>query len=192
MPPSVERSTYVLFASLVLLLLFWQWQPMSGTVWSVAEPAWRTVLWAVFAVGWGIVLLSTFMIGHFDLFGLNQVLLNWQRREPPAPEFKEPGFYKLVRHPIMVGFIIAFWAIPDMTTGHALFAAVTTVYILIAIQLEERDSCLSMKVRSPMPCSCSCLSPTRSQRRRHADSDMAQRLETAMAHTLRRLAELHG
>ena len=138
-PPSVERSTYVLFASLVLLLLFWQWQPMSGTVWSVAEPAWRTVLWAVFAVGWGIVLLPTFMIGHFDLFGLNQVLLNWQRREPPAPEFKEPGFYKLVRHPIMVGFIIAFWAIPDMTTGHALFAAVTTVYILIAIQLEERD-----------------------------------------------------
>ena len=138
-PPSVERSTFVLFASLLLLLLFWQWQPMSGTVWTVAEPAWRAVLWAIFAVGWGIVLLSTFMIGHFDLFGLNQVLLNWRRHEPPASEFKEPGFYSLVRHPIMVGFIIAFWAIPDMTTGHALFAAVTTVYILIAIKLEERD-----------------------------------------------------
>ena len=138
-PPTVERSTFVLFASLLLLLLYWQWQPMTGTVWTVAEPVWRTVLWVVFTIGWGIVLLSTFMIGHFDLFGLNQVLLNWRRQEPPAPEFKEPGFYKLVRHPIMVGFIIAFWATPDMTTGHALFAAVTTAYILIAIQLEERD-----------------------------------------------------
>ncbi len=138
-PPSVERSTYVLFASLLLLLLYWQWQPMTETVWSVAEPVWRTVLWVVFAIGWGTVLLSTFMIGHFDLFGLNQVFLNWRRQEPPAPQFKMPGFYKFVRHPIMVGFIIAFWATPDMTTGHALFAAVTTAYILIAIQLEERD-----------------------------------------------------
>jgi len=138
-PMSVERSTFVLFASLFLVLLYWQWQPMTGTVWSVAEPVWRMVLWVIFAIGWGIVLLSTFMIGHFDLFGLNQVFLNWRRQEPPAPEFKEPGFYKFVRHPIMVGFIIAFWATPDMTTGHALFAAVITIYVLIAIRLEERD-----------------------------------------------------
>ena len=138
-PESVERSTYVLLASLLLVLLYWQWQPMTETVWTVAEPAWRTVLWVVFAVGWGIVLLSTFMIGHLDLFGLNQVFLNWRRQQPPEPVFKQPGFYKLVRHPIMSGFIIAFWATPDMTTGHILFAAVTTAYILIAIQLEERD-----------------------------------------------------
>ena len=138
-PASVERSTFVLAASLLLGLLYWQWQPMTDTVWAVADPTWRGVLWAVFAIGWGIVLLSTFMISHFELFGLTQVVRNFQRREAPGVEFKEPGFYKLVRHPIMVGFIIAFWATPDMTTGHLLFAAVTTVYILIAVQLEERD-----------------------------------------------------
>lgn len=138
-PWPVERSTYVLFASLLLLLLYWQWQPMTETVWSVSEPAWRAILWVVFAIGWGIVLLSTLMIGHFDLFGLNQVYFNWRGRKRPAPTFKEPGFYKLVRHPIMLGFIIAFWATPEMTTGHTLFAAVTTAYILIAVQLEERD-----------------------------------------------------
>lgn len=138
-PEPVERSTYVLFASLLLALLYWQWQPMTEAVWTVAGPAWSMVLWAVFAIGWLIVLLSTFMIGHFELFGLTQVWLNLQGKLPAAPEFKTPGFYKLVRHPIMVGFIVAFWATPAMTLGHLLFAAVTTVYILIAIQLEERD-----------------------------------------------------
>lgn len=138
-PEVVERSTYVLLASLALILLYYLWQPMTGTIWSVAGPTLRMLIWAIFAIGWGIVLLSTFMIGHFDLFGLQQVLLNLQGKKMPKAEFKEPGFYKFVRHPIMTGFIIAFWATPDMTTGHLLFAAVTTVYILIAIQIEERD-----------------------------------------------------
>jgi protein-S-isoprenylcysteine O-methyltransferase Ste14 len=138
-PRPIERSTYVLLTSLALILLYHLWQPMTGTVWSITEPALRNVIWAIFALGWGVVLLSTFMIGHFDLFGVQQVLFHMQGKKLPKPEFKEPGFYKFVRHPIMTGFIIAFWATPDMTVGHLLFAAVTTVYILIAIQLEERD-----------------------------------------------------
>ena len=112
---------------------------MTGTVWSVTGSTSSTILWAVFGVGWVVVLLSTFMIGHFHLFGLTQVSANLRGGAPEPATFKSPGFYKMVRHPIMVGFIIAFWATPEMTTGHLLFAAVTTAYILIAIQLEERD-----------------------------------------------------
>ena len=135
-PNPIERSTYVLLASLFLLLLYWQWRPMTGTVWSVTGSTSSTILWAVFGFGWVVVLLSTFMIGHFS-----RAFDSWAYRgqEPEPPTFKSPGFYNLIRHPIMVGFIIAFWATPEMTTGHLLFAAVTTVYILIAIQLEERD-----------------------------------------------------
>jgi len=137
--PSVERSIYVLLASLVLLLLFWQWRPLTGIVWSVENSAGRLILQAVFFAGWLIVLFSTFMINHFDLFGLRQVYLNIRNQKYENPNFQTRGFYNFVRHPIMLGFIIAFWATPVMTTGHLLFAAATTAYILIAVQLEERD-----------------------------------------------------
>ncbi|MDP3852534.1 methanethiol S-methyltransferase [Phenylobacterium sp.] len=137
-PPPVERSTYVLLASLALILLFWQWRPLAQPVWT-ATGVWAQALWTVFGLGWALVLLSTFLINHFDLFGLKQVWDYRARREGPPPEFKTPWFYKAVRHPIYLGFILAFWAIPTMTVGHLLFALATTAYILIGIQLEERD-----------------------------------------------------
>jgi len=138
-PQPIERSTYVLIASLVLALLFWQWRPILNVVWSVENPIGSLVLQVFFWVGWGTVLLSTFLIGHFDLFGLRQVYLYWVGKAYPASGFKTPGLYKIVRHPIMLGFIIAFWATPRMTVGHLVFAVATTVYILIAVQIEEHD-----------------------------------------------------
>lgn len=138
-PVSVERSTYVLFSSLALILLFWLWQPMTDVVWSVENNPGSLILTGLFWAGWIIVLLSTFMIDHFELFGLKQVYLNLRGRAMEYIEFKTPWLYKYVRHPIMLGFIIAFWATPQMTTGHLLFAVVTTLYILVALQLEERD-----------------------------------------------------
>jgi protein-S-isoprenylcysteine O-methyltransferase Ste14 len=135
-PKVVERSTYVLLASLALDLLFWQWQPLLDVVWNVRNPTGALILRIVFFAGWAIVLISTFLINHFDLFGLRQVFL-YQKYKDLG--FRTPGFYRFVRHPIMVGFIIAFWATPKMTVGHLVFAIATTAYILIAIQIEERD-----------------------------------------------------
>lgn len=138
-PHSVERSTFVLFASLLLILLYWQWRPMPGVIWEIENAPGQMIMQALFWVGWLTVLLSTFMINHFDLFGLRQVLLNL-RGEPYQPlEFKTIGLYRLVRHPLMLGFMIAFWATPRMTTGHLMFAVVTSLWILFSIQLEERD-----------------------------------------------------
>jgi protein-S-isoprenylcysteine O-methyltransferase Ste14 len=138
-PEPVERSTYVLLASLILLLLFWKWHPMKGIIWDVRNPNGRTLLQGLFWIGWGMVLVSTYLIDHFDLFGLKQVFyyLLGKRAEPPP--FKNPTLYKVVRHPIYLGFIIAFWATPRMTTGHLFFAIMTTAYMIVAIQFEERD-----------------------------------------------------
>lgn len=138
-PRPIERSTYVLLSSLVLALLFWQWRPIPGEIWSV-EAAWgRIALWGLFALGWAILLVATFLISHAHLFGLRQVVDHHQGRTPAKIEFQTPGLYKIVRHPIMLGFLIAFWATPRMSAGHLLFAAASTGYIVIGVALEERD-----------------------------------------------------
>ena len=138
-PRPVERSTYVLFTSLALILIFWGWQPITSVVWTVDSPLGRTFLWSLYFIGWAIVFSTTFLINHFDLFGLRQVYLFLREQKYTYPGFVTPLFYKLVRHPLMLGFLIAFWATPHMTVGHLVFSVVMTAYILYAIQLEERD-----------------------------------------------------
>ena len=138
-PEPIERSTYVLLSSLALVLLFWEWRPLRSVIWNVENSAGSLALWGFFGLGWLIVLTSTFLINHFDLFGLRQVYLNLRSEKYSHLSFRTIGLYKLVRHPIMLGFVIAFWATPRMTLGHLVFAVATTIYILIALQLEERD-----------------------------------------------------
>lgn len=138
-PESIERSTYVLATNLVLVLLYWQWRPITATIWDLTAPAGRTVLWGLFWLGWAITVASTFMVSHVDLFGLRQVYLAWRAQPYSHVGFHARALYKMVRHPLMVGFVIAFWATPTMTAGHLLFAAAMTGFIVIAVQLEERD-----------------------------------------------------
>ena len=138
-PKAVERSTYVLLSNLALILLMWQWRPMPAVVWHIGDPQIAMAVTGVSLVGWVIVFTSTFLINHFELFGLHQVTTDLAGRTIPAPRFRTPLYYKFVRHPLYLGFIIAFWAAPTMTAGHLLFAAVTTAYIFVGILLEERD-----------------------------------------------------
>ncbi|MEU4244105.1 methanethiol S-methyltransferase [Actinoplanes sp. NPDC026619] len=134
-PPAIERSTYVLAATAALVLLLWLWQPWPATVWSV-ETGWaRTALWSLYLLGWAFLVLSTFALGHFDLFGLRQVLT----RRHAEPAFREPPLYRVIRHPIMTGFLIAFWVVPDMSAGRLLFAGASTAYIMVGVRLEEHD-----------------------------------------------------
>jgi methanethiol S-methyltransferase len=138
-PPSAERSVYVLMASAALIVLMTSWRPIDAVVWNVTSPLLYDLIWVAFWAGWATVLLSTFLINHFELFGLQQAWLHVRGREPAPPSFRTPLFYRWVRHPLYLGFFIAFWATPEMTAGHLLLASGVSLFMLIAIQYEERD-----------------------------------------------------
>lgn len=138
-PPPIERSTYVMVASLALILLFVFWRPIPGNVWLVENPLGTGILWGLFASGWGIVLLSTFLLNHFELFGLQQVYFHAKGRAAERPRLRQLLFYKFVRHPLYTGFFIAFWATPNMSYGHFMLAVGMSAYMLFAIRYEERD-----------------------------------------------------
>ncbi len=138
-PQHIERSTYVMISNLLVALLMWQWQPMVGVIWNVEHPVGASVLWGLFGIGWVMIVLTSFVINHFDLFGSRQVYLHLRGMEYTPLEFKAKWIYQYIRHPLMLGWIIAFWSTPQMSAGHLVFAVGTTVYILIAIQFEERD-----------------------------------------------------
>jgi protein-S-isoprenylcysteine O-methyltransferase Ste14 len=138
-PAAVERTTYVLFATLILALVMWQWRPVTAVVWEVQNPAGQIALRVLFFAGWAVLLISTWLIDHFELFGVRQVLANAGATTPATYSFKDPLFYKFVRHPIYLGFVIAFWSTARMTVGHLFFAIMCTGYMLVAIQFEERD-----------------------------------------------------
>ena len=138
-PSHIERSTYVLISDLLMVLLFWQWRPMGGVVWNIEHPAGLLVLWGLFGLGWLVIFIASFMINHFDLLGTRQVYLYLRGKDYVPLPFKAKGFYKYIRHPLMLGWITAFWSTPHMTVGHLVFALGTTAYILVAIQIEERD-----------------------------------------------------
>jgi protein-S-isoprenylcysteine O-methyltransferase Ste14 len=139
LPVSIERSTYVLFSSLALFLLFWQWRPIPNRIWTVDDPLMAGTISSLYWIGWTVVFVSTFLTNHFEFLGLSQVFARFFNRKHPAPIFKTHLFYKYVRHPLYLGLLLAFWATPTMTGGHLLFALATTSYILAGIQFEERD-----------------------------------------------------
>lgn len=138
-PPAAERSTYVLFSSLALILLFALWEPMGGVIWSIANPTGQAIAWGLYGLGWVILLYATFAINHFDLFGLRQSWAAFRGREPAPLKFVQPWIYRVVRHPLYVGWLLIVWATPVMTMAHLVFALLATGYILVGIQLEERD-----------------------------------------------------
>jgi protein-S-isoprenylcysteine O-methyltransferase Ste14 len=138
-PKQIERSTYVMFTNLALILMFWQWQPMGGLIWNIQDPTIQKVMYGLFAFGWLLVLITTFLINHFDLFGLRQVWLYLLGKKYTNLGFVTPGPYKMIRHPLYLGWLFAFWATPTMTVAHLVFAIATTAYIFVAIQLEEKD-----------------------------------------------------
>lgn len=146
-PEPIERSTYVLIASLVLVLMFWQWRELPAVVWDLSWQPARLGVWTLFWLGWATVLAATFMINHFELFGLKQVFAAWKARPAVETGFRVTLLYRVVRHPLMLGFLVAFWAAPTMTVGHLLFATVMTGYILLALQIEEHDLMAALGTR---------------------------------------------